>query len=488
MPGKTAPFSAGKQATFKIHSNGAVKAYKRQNPSTGAEEYIIEGVASSNVRDRHGDTITERAQHSMLRQAQGLTMFMNHSYKVPEDVLGTCEYSTLERNGDILDLVTRCNVAQTNPRAMDCWRLINEDKIKLGQSIGGNITESQVDEENDDGESWCPPLIIDDIELLEISLCGIPANPRAYTRDFVSQMARGYMRSATRSPKVRELVRKALSGKAHDADLDAILERALASDDPVKSALAAIDESGMHEFVKDWLQLRGEENARKLLGDDAYEQVAKAVGLETTTSGEMKTGIFLEIGDASTVILQRAGVSVRSVDLSEPEELLPANAMTLAVPDGFDVDAFRKAWDDAIAIGDIPALVKNGGEYVLNVDLQVSEAAKAALEEAHAQVDAAKAEVENHLSQRDALKAEVDALEKQRGETHAECEALLKTLAELKATPTGRQSKTATSGGSSGNAAAITVDLTKLTAAELLEYKRKLLAGMVPTDGRSFAQ
>ena len=34
------------------------------------------------------------------------------------------------------------------------------------------------------------PLIINGLELLEISLCGIPANPRAYTRSFIEDIAR----------------------------------------------------------------------------------------------------------------------------------------------------------------------------------------------------------------------------------------------------------------------------------------------------------
>ncbi|MGH8164374.1 MAG: HK97 family phage prohead protease, partial [Rhodanobacteraceae bacterium] len=239
---KVATPPSASTAVFKIHSNGAVKAYTRKNDAIGGEDYFIEGIASSNVRDRHGDTITAQGQAQMLEAAKGLTMFLNHEYNVPEDVLGTCEESTLEASGDVIDLAIRCKLAQSSKRAMDCWKLIQADKVKLGVSIGGQLTEFEVDEENDDGSSWCPPLIIDGINLLEISLCGVPANPRSYTRDFVSEISRGFMRSAARSPQVRGMLRKTLLG--NDEPFDDLRDA-----DAVNDALATAEAAGANPDV-----------------------------------------------------------------------------------------------------------------------------------------------------------------------------------------------------------------------------------------------
>jgi phage head maturation protease len=161
---------------------------------TETTEMLLSGVASSSVRDRQGDTITAQCQAMMLEQLQSgigrdghaLTMFLNHEYKVPEDVLGNVNESRLTASAPagnedaIIDLEIVCRVTGENERAVKAWRIVN-DGVSLGFSVGGRLTEYEVDEENDDGESWCPPLLINGFSLWEISLCGIPANPRAYT-------------------------------------------------------------------------------------------------------------------------------------------------------------------------------------------------------------------------------------------------------------------------------------------------------------------
>ena len=195
---------------FKIHSLGAMKAFKANAPD-GSPAMYLEGIASSTVRDRHGDTITANAQAQMLEAAKGLTMWLNHSYDVPEDILGTCEESSLvsgtDQGSDCLDLTIRCKIDANNPRAVKTWQHVNGG-TQLGFSIGGEITQFEFDEENDDGSSWCPPMIIDGLALYEISCVGIPANPRAYTRTFVEEMSRGMMRTVARDKSVRDIVMK----------------------------------------------------------------------------------------------------------------------------------------------------------------------------------------------------------------------------------------------------------------------------------------
>ena len=222
------------QRQFTINA-ALTKAFTRKDAS-GAEQRYLSGTASSTVRDRQGDTITARGQASMLQKlqtgnnGQPLAMFLNHSYNVPEDVLGTCEESQLSSSaGDDIALDIVCRVASANPRAVMSYELVKSG-VPLGYSIGGAITECSVDEEHDDGESWCPPLLIDGIDLFEISLCGIPANPMAYTdaakalvkdlglkadapeasKDWARLMRIGFVRSVTRDKKARAKIREAV--------------------------------------------------------------------------------------------------------------------------------------------------------------------------------------------------------------------------------------------------------------------------------------
>ncbi len=199
--------------------SGATKAIAIKDDS-GVTHYYIEGTASSSVKDRMGDILDEQCQASMLAQSRGLTMWLNHSYKVPEDILGTCVESTLERatdpeQGECLDLLIRVEIDPENPRALKSWQHIQKG-TKLAFSIGGYFKDVELIEDPNDYWNWY--YIVSDLELLEISLVGIPANPRAYTeelRSYIVAQAEQIVRDARVAPsEARLLVRKALFGGA----------------------------------------------------------------------------------------------------------------------------------------------------------------------------------------------------------------------------------------------------------------------------------
>ena len=164
---------------FSIKTRG-VRAFTTK-ADDGSDRFLIEGIASSSVTDRMGDILTETCQASMLSQARGLTMWLNHSYNVPEDIAGTCVDPTLQRATDdggaaCLDLAITLEVDPLNPRALQAWKSVDRG-TRLAFSIGGYFKDFDFD-----ADSF--GLIVNDIELLEISLVGIPANPRAYTKAF----------------------------------------------------------------------------------------------------------------------------------------------------------------------------------------------------------------------------------------------------------------------------------------------------------------
>lgn len=135
----------------------------------------LTGVASSSVIDLHGDRMTENAITDMERAAKAnLTIFLNHSYEVPEDVAGSVTEAWVTRTGDVVLLNFDIVINEENPRAVQAWNAI-QGGTKLGLSIGAMIPEGKA--------SWDKTMkgyVIDGVELLETSIVGVPANPRSW--------------------------------------------------------------------------------------------------------------------------------------------------------------------------------------------------------------------------------------------------------------------------------------------------------------------
>lgn len=152
----------------------------------------IEGIASSTVRDHHGDQLTLKALEKMAATARGMTIFMNHSYNVPGDVFGRVEKVNLARSGmidektktEIWDLRFGIKVAKSNKQALDTFEMI-EGGTRLGLSIGAMVPDGGATFSKEDGGRY----IVDDVELVETSVVGVPANPRSWIDYAVKSLA-----------------------------------------------------------------------------------------------------------------------------------------------------------------------------------------------------------------------------------------------------------------------------------------------------------
>lgn len=167
------------QPTFKIFS-GTLKAYEKAD----SRKYLS-CTASSTVEDLHGDRMTAECVQDMAPQAKtkGLTIFLNHSYKVPEDVFGkTTDAKIVSRSADadgkaIYDLDLEIMLDESNERAVKTFESIKDQGMKLGVSIGAMIEDWEfIDEE----AGWWGGLEIKAVNLLEASIVGIPANQRSW--------------------------------------------------------------------------------------------------------------------------------------------------------------------------------------------------------------------------------------------------------------------------------------------------------------------
>ena len=198
---------------------------------TDEEEWILNGLASSTVKDRHGDVMLPSALIDMERGANdGLTMFLNHSYAVPEDVAGTVKSAKIVSFGNepdtgapIYDLDYQFRVNKRNERAKDSFLSI-KDGTKLGLSIGARIPEGGAIRNKKTGK-----LLIAHVELLETSIVGVPANPRSWVERSVEAI-----NAAVEKSKVFAL--GGIEVKAIDADAEPVVVVTTPEPEPVAKA------------------------------------------------------------------------------------------------------------------------------------------------------------------------------------------------------------------------------------------------------------
>ena len=149
----------------------------------GVKKRFFHTTASSTVEDAHGDEFTDGAVQKMAGQANGsgMSIFLNHEYRIPEDLFGTTtEAQAVKRaSADGSELVTDMDLTgfinEANPRARETADAL-EGGAKLGVSIGARIKDYRPRDEKDPLGGW----IINDVELKETSIVGMPANPRSW--------------------------------------------------------------------------------------------------------------------------------------------------------------------------------------------------------------------------------------------------------------------------------------------------------------------
>lgn len=176
----------GNQPQFKIMS-GALKAFTRKD-AEGNQRRFLSCTASSSIKDLHDDEFTPECVSKMADSAlsKSMTIFLNHQYKVPEDVFGSTTNSRsvvrMGMEGPITDMDLEVMLNETNPRAVATYDAI-ESGVKLGVSIGAIVKSWH---SRDPKDKWGETgMVIDDVELLEASIVGIPANPRSWVQNAI---------------------------------------------------------------------------------------------------------------------------------------------------------------------------------------------------------------------------------------------------------------------------------------------------------------
>jgi hypothetical protein len=183
----------------KFFSNGTLKAYTPAEANDGRPR--MKFVVSTTTTDLVGDIMSEAFIDKMLSQAIGKTFFVNHSYIIPQDVLGKVESGrkytekmTDPVTGEIgtyLMLEFVILVATSNPVAVKTYELVEKDEIKLGASVSIIILATSAGK---NGTS-----IIQDGYYLETSAVGIPANQASWVQS-IQKAFKEWERSGKAAP------------------------------------------------------------------------------------------------------------------------------------------------------------------------------------------------------------------------------------------------------------------------------------------------
>jgi HK97 family phage prohead protease len=135
--------------------------------SDNVDKWIIRGYAATSDLDRQNDVISKEALDNAVENLkQNTTVFYEHKHDEPP--VGKIVNAGVDSNG----LWIEAFISKTRP---DIWQLIQEGILNKF-SIGGKLLKSS---KKFDTKSKQEYNYVEDIEILEVSIVGLPANPAA---------------------------------------------------------------------------------------------------------------------------------------------------------------------------------------------------------------------------------------------------------------------------------------------------------------------
>ncbi len=164
---------------FRFHT-GQVEIFTKQD-ELGNEMRFLRGVASDDKIDRHGERFSKNALARMAETAKAnLTLFGDHFHSW-ENTLGRAVEAAVNPQGQF-EVVFQLENEEAQPKIRQLWAKLM-GKTKLALSVGGRILKTFIEDAG--GQQV---RVLDDIELLEVSIVGIPANPRTWVEAIVKSM------------------------------------------------------------------------------------------------------------------------------------------------------------------------------------------------------------------------------------------------------------------------------------------------------------
>jgi HK97 family phage prohead protease len=325
-----------------LFASPAMGAFTRAD-SDGVVRKYIGGTASSTMEDLKESIIMPEAQQMMLDKLHsvatrmndvqgGMTAWLNHDYNIPEDCLGAFTAAALttriEDGKKYIDLDIECRLTESNPRAAAAYAQV-EDGIRHGWSIGAYFTDIKWASDDPDDENFWKMLVMG-VELLEISLVGIPANQRAWVRDAESAKAHAvaeaeritietYGRTQRRGFVQRALIEQPRWGA---------MGLALADDLRIRSKQPHLEAANVEAFTRTADTLERRDDGGELSPDDARDKILEGIGHLTKLVGH---GCCVKSATSASRCLNALAAAIGSPNGGAGE---PAATVNAGDPDG----------------------------------------------------------------------------------------------------------------------------------------------------------
>jgi len=311
------------QAQFKMYSD-------MLTASLGTDgKKRLKGIASSTTKDLHGDTMLETALRDMERDANdNMTIFVNHSYNVPEDVVGSVERAIVVQRGvdgdgnPNWDLDMTVLIDEANPRALKSWEHI-QNGTKLGLSIGAMIPEGGATREKKNGT-----LTIAHVALMETSVVSIPANPRSWIGGAVKALKAAEKQQSMEPDTIEPEVQEDLEPEVQETSVHIEIDTGPEPADPPQDAQQSESENGDSTEVLDQAEVAV--TAAATLEESGIDPVVRQTIqatlnlLETTTAKWVETQALLHEEQEA-----RKAAEAQRDETAEVAELIMTQARTI---------------------------------------------------------------------------------------------------------------------------------------------------------------
>jgi len=231
--------------------------------STKTDEWVIRGYAATNDLDRQGDVISLSAMQSAAEDLKANSaVFYEHKHDQPP--IGKVLNAGVDDNGLWVEVM----VSKTKP---DIWQLIQEG-ILSKFSIGGKVKTSKKEFDKQTGKEFN---LITNMDLFEVSIVGMPANPQA-TFSTSKSIMQSIQKAYERKEKLQKIVGGGENQMAEVKQENPTEQKVEKSTKPVvEKSETEVKADLSKEEIKDLIEKKDKFPEGALVGDFYYDKEGK---------------------------------------------------------------------------------------------------------------------------------------------------------------------------------------------------------------------
>jgi hypothetical protein len=420
MAQKKSAYKVLKAAGYPVAKFMSNEVLEFKAAADGSELATVTVTASSDATDLSGDEFGESAINQMEAAVRGMSVFLNHSYNLPEDLFGTVEDAHLVRRtvtnnvtGETreilcLDLDIRPVTEEENPRGVRVYNMIRKGKRKLGSSVTVLVLKTK---NLSNGRRQ-----ITDVLILEDSIVGIPCNQTAWAH-------------TAKSIEVSETSMSTTNNDTVAADN--------ASQTPVEEALTALieaDEANAKGMFADALTER--QSSIYLVWDvfwTCFYKLQRAAESGEEMGFDANTAAESLVNETAAALLSAVQSALADPDLTNGWEMYAAQLETLSGV--IQKSGARNSKLDQTTIEKIHALSLELGAKCETKEADGGDAAQkqasvtsAALADATSKAATLEAEKQTLIEEKAALQTQLSETQEEQGILEATCIGMLAVL------------------------------------------------------------